>query len=99
MVVYVRVRPRRRLVGAPRAPPLLGEDGFPGVRGEAVRGDGQAPPQQLPRLQDLSAARIEQRLRGYRDGSLDGTAMPRLAAPLSDEDIAALAAHFGDRRR
>lgn len=87
------------LLAGPALAAMAGEPDTLNLSCPVCHGDGQAPPQQLPRLQDLSAARIEQRLRGYRDGSLDGTAMPRLAAPLSDEDIAALAAHFSDRRR
>lgn len=49
----------------------------------------------VPPLDALSAAQIEAALRAYRDGSLPGTAMPRLAAALSDGQIAALAARFG----
>lgn len=53
----------------------------------------------VPSLDALSAAQIETALRAYRDGSREGTAMPRLARALSDADIAALARAFDGAAR
>lgn len=52
----------------------------------------------VPDFHALSASQLESALRGYRDGTRAGTAMPRLAKALSDAEIAALAQHFGASR-
>ena len=44
-----------------------------------------------PTLRGHSADQIETLLRAYRDGSRKGTAMPRLAAAMSDVEIRRLA--------
>ena len=53
----------------------------------------------MPGPQGLDAAQIEQRLLGYRGGALAGTAMPRLMAPLSADEIRAIARHYGTLAR
>lgn len=61
---------------------------------------GAAPATAIPGLYDRPAANIAQALRAYRDGSRPGSAMPRLAAALTDAEIESLAQRFGaDGRR
>lgn len=49
----------------------------------------------MPGPQGLEAAQIERRLLDYRSGALGGTAMPRLMAPLTEDEIRAIALHHG----
>lgn len=52
-------------------------------------------PSAVPSFYDHSTGRIDTLLREFRDGTRDGTAMPRLAKALSDADIQALACEYG----
>lgn len=47
-------------------------------------------------LDTLSASRIAAELYAFRDGTREGTVMPRLAKALSDDDIAQLSRAFED---
>lgn len=49
----------------------------------------------VPDVYALSAVQIDAALRAYRDGTRNGTAMPRLSRSLSDAEIQALAQRFG----
>lgn len=49
-------------------------------------------------LQSMSRDDIAAALRDYRDGRRSGTVMPRIAKPLDDATIAALAAETGASR-
>ena len=53
----------------------------------------------MPGPQGLDAAQIERRLLDYRSGALAGTAMPRLMAPLTEDEIRAIALHYGATAR
>lgn len=57
--------------------------------GPARSGEGAGP------LSSLAPSTLAQALRAFRDGQRTGTVMPRLARPLSDEDIAQLARELG----
>lgn len=52
-------------------------------------------PSAIPSLEGLAADRIEQDLRAYREGTREGSAMPRLAAALTDAEIRRLAERYG----
>ncbi|MGQ0620150.1 MAG: c-type cytochrome [Panacagrimonas sp.] len=52
-------------------------------------------PSSMPNPYRLDPGAIASALRDYRDGTRAGTAMPRLAAALSDDEIRRLAAHYG----
>ena len=52
-------------------------------------------PSQVPSFYALSVGQIESALRDYRSGARDGTAMPRLAKAMSDDEIRALAYEYG----
>lgn len=45
----------------------------------------------IPSLESWSAAEVERALREFRDGVRSGSAMPRLAAALTDDEIRRLA--------
>lgn len=55
-------------------------------------GIGKAP--QYPNLQGQKAPYLEKQLKAFRSGERKDSNMNPLAAPLSDEDIARLAAYF-----
>lgn len=55
-------------------------------------GIGKAP--QYPNLRGQKAAYLEKQLKAYRSGERKDSAMNALAKPLSDEDIADVAAYF-----
>ncbi|QDX80255.1 cytochrome C [Denitratisoma sp. DHT3] len=55
-------------------------------------GIGKAP--QYPNLQGQKAAYLEKQLKAFRSGERKDSNMNALAKPLSDEDIANLAAYF-----
>lgn len=51
----------------------------------------------VPRIQGQPVAYLEAALRAYRQGSRRHPTMRAVARSLSDADIAALAAHYGER--
>jgi cytochrome c553 len=55
-------------------------------------GIGKAP--QYPNLQGQKAPYLEKQLKAFRSGERKDPNMSAMAAPLSDEDIAKLAAYF-----
>lgn len=55
-------------------------------------GIGKAP--QYPNLQGQKAAYLEKQLKAFRSGERKDASMNALARPLTDEDIANLAAYF-----
>ena len=60
---------------------------------ETCHGSAQAP-SGMPSFFAMDEVQIAAQLRAYRDGALGGTAMPRIAAGLSDSQINALAKYF-----
>lgn len=48
----------------------------------------------IPRIAGENAGTLAEALRGFRDGTKDGTIMTRLTGPLSDQDIADIADYF-----
>ncbi len=52
-------------------------------------------PSGMPSFYGRPAPWIAQQLRDFRSGAREGTAMPRLAASLSDEHIESIARRFG----
>ncbi|TDU26752.1 cytochrome c553 [Panacagrimonas perspica] len=52
-------------------------------------------PSTVPSFYGMSTAQIESALRDFRSGAREGTAMPRLAKAMSDDEIRALAYEFG----
>lgn len=59
-------------------------------------GIGKAP--QYPNLQGQKAAYLEKQLRAFRSGARKDSNMNAMARPLSDADIANLAAYFEQAR-
>lgn len=57
-----------------------------------------AQPSSTPGLRGQTAAEIESLLRGYRDGSRTGTAMPRIAAAMTDAEIRRVAEFYAESR-
>lgn len=56
--------------------------------------DGNSTTPQWPKIAGQHANYLEEQLRGFRSGVRVGQVMNEMAAPLSDEDIADLAAYF-----
>ena len=56
--------------------------------------DGNSPAADYPKLAGQHTTYLESSLKAYRDGSRANAIMAGMAAPLSDEDIADLAAYF-----
>lgn len=52
-------------------------------------------PSAMPTFYGRPAPWIAEQLRDFRSGAREGTAMPRLAASLSDEQIESIARRFG----
>lgn len=59
-------------------------------------GIGKAP--QYPNLQGQKATYIEKQLKAFRSGERKDASMSAVAKPLTDEDIASLAAYFESLR-
>lgn len=57
-------------------------------------GPGGVSEGEMPTIAGQDAATLTEALRGYRDGTLQGTIMGKLVTTLSDEEIAALAEYF-----
>lgn len=58
-------------------------------------GAASARPGGLPQLRGLSAKTIQDSLLGFRDGTLPGTLMPRLARGYSDLEIDLISGYLG----
>lgn len=56
-------------------------------------------PSAVPSFYALPTAQLESVLRDFRSGAREGTAMPRLAKAMSDEEIQALAYEYGAAMR
>lgn len=52
-------------------------------------------PSTVPSFYGYTTAELDAVLRAFRDGTREGTAMPRLAKAMSDAEIQALAYEFG----
>ena len=59
--------------------------------------DGNSPDAAYPRLAGQYASYLEEALRDYRSGERENVIMKGFAEPLSDEDIADLAAYFASQ--
>lgn len=91
------MRPRIALIlllaGSHLALPSLAADDPIGIEScTSCHGPAGRSPAAMPVLAGRPAAEIAEKLAGFRNGTLTGTIMHRLAAPLSDGDIAALGA-------
>lgn len=62
-----------------------------GTNGVSVAGDS------IPAINGLTSAQIQERMLGYKDGSLPGTIMPQLAKGYTEEQIKIVADVLGKK--
>ena len=74
----------------PAPPALLAE-----MCGTCHGPDGRSPGA-IPSLAPLNAEAVRAFLLGYRAGGLEATVMDRIARALTDEEIEAVARHYGE---